>query len=64
MKAVRFTNYAGDIALETGISIPFVSDTDVLVKIHFSTINKLDLLVYKGYLDKHLLPWSFPYTPG
>ncbi len=64
MKAIQYNAYGnlGVIQL-TETAAPVPAANEILVRIHATTINPLDMKIREGYL-KAQIPISFPYIPG
>ncbi len=64
MKAVRFHDYGGPEALQLEeVPQPIPSDTEVLVRVHATSVNPIDWKIRGGYLKK-LLSYTLPLIPG
>jgi NADPH:quinone reductase-like Zn-dependent oxidoreductase len=62
MKAIRLHTYGGPLALED-VSVPAMTDDDVLVKISSTAVNHLDLVEASG-AAKEFFPIDLPWIPG
>ncbi|MBF6633098.1 NADP-dependent oxidoreductase [Planococcus sp. APC 3900] len=64
MKAIVIDSYGGKEQLkEQQVDKPAITDNQVLVEIHATSINPIDWKLREGYL-KEMLPWEFPIILG
>lgn len=64
MKAIVIDSYGGKEQLkEQEVEKPAITDNQVLVEIHATSINPIDWKLREGYL-KEMLPWEFPIILG
>ena len=64
MKAIVIDSYGGKEQLkEREVEKPAITDNQVLVEIHATSINPIDWKLREGYL-KEMLPWEFPIILG
>lgn len=64
MKAIQYTAYGNsDVVQLTETATPAPAANEVLVRIHATTVNPLDMKIREGYL-KAQMPITFPYIPG
>ena len=64
MKAIVIDSYGGKEQLkEQEVEKPTITDNQVLVEIHATSINPIDWKLREGYL-KEMLPWEFPIILG
>lgn len=64
MKAIVIDSYGGKEQLkEREMEKPAITDNQVLVEIHATSINPIDWKLREGYL-KEMLPWEFPIILG
>ncbi|WP_246943726.1 NADP-dependent oxidoreductase [Bacillus pinisoli] len=64
MKAIVIEEYGDkDVLVERDIDTPHITDDQVLVEVHATSINPIDWKVRAGYL-KEMLPFEFPIILG
>ena len=64
MKAARITQYGPIQTVEVvSIDTPSISDDQVLVEVHASSLNPFDTTIREGYM-KDMIPLEFPLTLG
>jgi len=64
LKAIVIEQYGGkDVLQEKEVETPKVSDNQVLIEMHATSINPIDWKVREGYL-KDMLPFEFPIILG
>ena len=62
MRALVFNQHGGPEVLEYAeVTVPTLSPTDMLVKVHACALNHLDIYVREGIPGSHL---SFPHISG
>ncbi|MBK5655942.1 MAG: NADP-dependent oxidoreductase [Rhizobium sp.] len=64
MKAIVINSYGGKEQLkEQEVEKPAITDNQVLLELHATSINPIDWKLREGYL-KEMLPWEFPIILG
>jgi NADPH:quinone reductase-like Zn-dependent oxidoreductase len=62
MKAIRLLEYGGQLAF-TDVPIPTIARDEILVKVHSTAVNHIDLVKASG-AAKQILPIDLPWIPG
>ncbi|NBI29288.1 NADP-dependent oxidoreductase [Chengkuizengella marina] len=64
MKAVVINQYGGrDQLQEKEVSVPKLNNKDVLIEVHASAVNPVDIYIREGYFQENI-PHQFPVTLG